>query len=43
MLSLKSEIQLLFVHTSRPVLNFEIGNLKQAWPPVSNVSYSFAF
>ena len=40
MLSLKSEIQLLFFHT--PVLNFEIGKVKQDWPPVSNVSYSFA-
>ena len=42
MLSLKSEIQLLFVHTSWPVLSFEIGNVKQDWPPVSNCSYSFA-
>ena len=40
MLSLKSEIQLLFFHTS--VLSFEIGNVKQDWPPVSNFSYSFA-
>ena len=33
MLSLKSEIQLLFFHTSWPVLNFEIGKVKQDWPP----------
>ena len=42
MLSLKSEIQLLFFHTSWPVLNFEIGKIKQDWPQVSNFSCSFA-
>ena len=40
MLSLISEIQLLFFLTSWAVLSFEIGNLKQDWPPVSNFSYS---
>ena len=35
MLSLRNEIQLLFFHT--PVLSFEIGNVKQDWPPVSIV------
>ena len=42
MLSLISEIQLLFFHTSWPVLNFEIGNIKQNWPLVTIFSYSFA-
>ena len=42
MLSLNSEIQLLVFHISWPVLNFEIGNLKQNWPLVTNFSYSFA-
>ena len=41
MLSLIGEIQLLF-HTSWPVLSFEIGIVKEHWPPVSNCSYNFA-